>query len=42
MSDYYNNDDLANQLDDVLKKLSEMENKLDKLIKINEDMEANQ
>ena len=42
MSDYYNNDDLADQLDDVLKKLSKMEDKLDKLIKINEDMEANQ
>ena len=33
MSDYYNNDDLASQLDDVLKKLSEMEDKLDKLVK---------
>ena len=33
MSDYYNNDDLASQLDDVLKKLNEMEDKLDKLIK---------
>jgi len=42
MSDYYNNDDLADQLDDVLKKLSKMEDKLDQLIKINEDMEANQ
>ena len=39
MSDYYNNDDLANQLDEVLKKLSEMEDKLDKLVK---DKEANQ
>lgn len=37
MSDYYNNDDLADQLDDVLKKLREMENKLDQLI---EDKES--
>ena len=37
MSDYYNNDDLAGQLDDVLKKLSEMEDKLDKLV---EDKES--
>ena len=37
MSDYYNNDDLAGQLDDVLKKLREMENKLDQLI---EDKES--
>tara|TARA_B100001059_G_C17729795_1_gene525559 strand:+ start:886 stop:1002 length:117 start_codon:yes stop_codon:yes gene_type:complete len=33
MSDYYNNDDLADQLDDVLKKLAVMENKLDQLLK---------
>tara|TARA_B100001057_G_C22436804_1_gene789558 strand:+ start:223 stop:339 length:117 start_codon:yes stop_codon:yes gene_type:complete len=33
MSDYYNNDDLADQLDDVLKKLSKMEEKLDQLLK---------
>ena len=33
MSDYYNNDDLADQLDDVLKKLAAMEEKLDQLLK---------
>jgi uncharacterized protein (DUF2164 family) len=33
MSDYYNNDDLADQLDDVLKKLGAMEEKLDQLLK---------
>lgn len=33
MSDYYNNDDLADQLDDVLKKLAVMEEKLDQLLK---------
>ncbi len=41
MSDYYNNDDLASQLDDVLKLLSDMDAKLDKLQNDLDDMVAN-
>tara|TARA_B100000902_G_C27159408_1_gene837932 strand:+ start:587 stop:715 length:129 start_codon:yes stop_codon:yes gene_type:complete len=41
MSDYYNNDDLADQLDNVLKILAVMGDKLDKLQLQLDDMEAN-
>ena len=42
MSDYYNNDEIMSSVDDVLKKLSIMEDKLDKLQLQLDDMEANQ
>ena len=42
MSDYYNNDEIMSSVDDVLKKLSIIEDKLDKLQLQLDDMEANQ
>ena len=40
--DYYNNDEIMSSVDDVLKKLSQIEDKLNKLQLQLDDMEANQ